>query len=138
FQQAAGEALGTTVTIAGPVEAGVWPTPHLAANGVQVGDPAAHLADIDTVRLHIAISSLFSARPQVTHAGLSGVRVGVLGRELSFTDVRIGVEGEAGRVTLEPISCELLGGAGQGRLEGDFSAETPHWDLELDLDGFAL
>ncbi|HUG98194.1 MAG TPA: AsmA family protein [Gammaproteobacteria bacterium] len=138
FQQAAGEALGTTVTIAGPVDIGVWPTPHLAANGVRVGDAETHIADIDTVRLHIAISSLFSARPRVTHAGFSGVRVSALERELSFADVQVGVDEDADRVTLDPISLELLGGTGRGRLEGDFSAESPRWDLEFDLDGFEL
>ena len=138
FQQAAEETLGTTVTIAGPVNAGVWPTPHLAANDVRVGDAETRLADIDTVRLHVAISSLFSARPRVTHAGFSGVRVSALEREFSFADVRIGVDEDADRVTLDPISLELLGGAAHGRLEVDFAAETPRWDLELDLDGFEL
>lgn len=77
FERAASEAIGTDVTIAAPLRFGVWPAPHIAARQVQIGPADAKVAEIETVRLHLAALSLFSGKPQVRHLRLSGAEIHV-------------------------------------------------------------
>jgi uncharacterized protein involved in outer membrane biogenesis len=75
FERAASEAIGMDVAIAAPLRLGVWPVPHIVARQVRIGATSSPVADIETVRLHPALLSLFSGKPRVRHLGLSGAEL---------------------------------------------------------------
>lgn len=58
--------------------------------------------------------------------------------DLVFYDVDVAMRSEAGQFEFDPINLTAFGGAGQARVEADFSGEIPRIEFEINLDEFHL
>jgi hypothetical protein len=75
FEHTASDMLGMDVSIAGPVGIGVWPVPHFTAGKLRVKQRDAQVAEIEAVRLDVAIAPLFLGELRIRHLVLDGADV---------------------------------------------------------------
>jgi uncharacterized protein involved in outer membrane biogenesis len=127
LERRASAALGVDLMIEGPVGFGLWPTPRITAESVQLVHGDARVAEIELVRLQLAIAPLFMGRVQIRRLGLDGADIrivrdasgrynfGVPGQEraqldlppsVSFADTAISYLDEASGASFRASNCE--------------------------------
>ncbi|TVQ47143.1 MAG: AsmA family protein [Gammaproteobacteria bacterium] len=78
LEQRGSAALGAELTIEGPVGLGLLPTPRLTAASVQLTSGGARVAEIEVIRLQLAVAPLFRGRVQVRRLELDGAEIRIV------------------------------------------------------------
>lgn len=127
LERRASEALGVDLTIGGAVRFGLWPAPRLTAEAVQLEHDDERVAEIERVRLQMAVAPLFRGRVQVRRLVLDGAAIRIvrdtsgqynfgapdreqaqleLPPDVSFSDAAISYLDESSGATFQASGCE--------------------------------